>query len=177
MQNTWIFSSLRNLVNGNNSVFSFLQTLTELDEREKQVRQMETNLQRNEQLLAEQYERKTVEMREASRRLKEEYQHQLHLERIKYTDLEERFRKGEQQLELLEGKVKERENEIYSLKESLLNRPEVKLQSDMSLMLVEKVNVGFIFISRLRNLLFIFEFNVVHKNQLVQYILTLSNVS
>ncbi|XP_057309454.1 centrosomal protein of 120 kDa-like [Hydractinia symbiolongicarpus] len=117
------------------------RTLTELDEREKQVSQMETNLQRNEQLLAEEYERKTVEMREASRRLKEEYQHQLHLERLKYTDLEERFRKGEQQLKLLEEKVKGRENEIYSLKESLLNRPEVKLQSDMNLMLVEKVEL------------------------------------
>lgn len=39
----------------------------------------------------------------------------------------------------LEEKLKEKDDTIYALKESLTRRPETKMQSDMNLLLLEKV--------------------------------------
>lgn len=102
-------------------------------------------LQRNSESLTTEYDRKMVELREASRRLKEDYEHQLNLERTRYDDLQQRFQKQANETRELEGKLKERENEVFSLKESMIKRPEVKMQSDMNLLLLEKVLTGFVF--------------------------------
>ena len=48
-------------------------------------------LEKNKARLADEFDRKMVEMREASRRLKEEYQHQLQLEKNKQKDVDDRY--------------------------------------------------------------------------------------
>ena len=78
-------------------------------------------------------------MHEASKRVKEQCQHQIYLEQLHHSEAEERYKKLVEQLHEAENKLKDRESDIYRLKESLLNRPEVKLQSEMHLLLLEKV--------------------------------------
>lgn len=123
----------------------FYQTLTELEKRQKQIEEREGELQRNSKNLAAEYDRKMIELREASRRVKENYEHQLNLERARYDDLQQRFEKQNNEIRRLEEKVKDRENEVYSLKESMVKRPEVKMQSDMNLLLIEKVFLSIFF--------------------------------
>ena len=54
-----------------------------MSEEEQLLEQKKTHL-------ADEFDRKMMEMREASRRLKEEYQHQLQIEKNKQKDGEER---------------------------------------------------------------------------------------
>ena len=68
-------------------MYVIFQTLINLDQREKQIKDKEELLERSERKLSDEYERKTIELREASRRVKEEYEHQLHLEKIRYSGL------------------------------------------------------------------------------------------
>ena len=53
-----------------------------------------------------------------------------------YDDRYERLLKNYKELE---EKLKEKDDTIYALKESLTKRPEMKMQSDMNLLLLEKV--------------------------------------
>jgi len=66
--------------------------LTELESRQQQVAEQEMLLEKNKARLSDEFDRKMVEMREASRRLKEEYQHQLQLEKNKQKDTEDRYK-------------------------------------------------------------------------------------
>jgi len=116
-------------------------SMVDLEKREKQIISRENELQQKQRRFEEEFERKTIEMREASRRVKEEYEHQLHLEQLKTSDLEERNKKTLKLFNDIELKLQDRENEIYSLKENMLSRPEVKLQSEMNLLLLEKNEV------------------------------------
>lgn len=40
----------------------------------------------------------------------------------------------------LKQTIKDKDTELFALKESLMNRPDVKMQSDMNLLLLEKVS-------------------------------------
>lgn len=115
--------------------------MQDLEKREKYIISKEDELTKKQESLQQEFERKTIEMREASRLLKQEYEHQLNLEKRKANDTEERLNRTLTQLYQIEEKLKLRENEIYSLKESMLSRPEVKLQSEMNLLILEKVRI------------------------------------
>ena len=115
--------------------------MQDLEKREKFIVSKEDELTKKQQNLQQEFERKTIEMREASKLLKQEYEHQLNLEKRKTNDIEERLSRTLKQLYEIEEKLKLRENEIYSLKESMLSRPEVKLQSEMNLLILEKVRI------------------------------------
>ena len=115
--------------------------MQDLEKREKYIISKEDELTKKQESLQQEFERKTIEMREASRLLKQEYEHQLNLEKRKANDTGERLNRTLKQLYEIEEKLKLRENEIYSLKESMLSRPEVKLQSEMNLLILEKVRI------------------------------------
>ncbi|XP_066916000.1 centrosomal protein of 120 kDa-like [Clytia hemisphaerica] len=113
-------------------------SLSELQLKQRQVNEEEQLLEKKKAHLADEFDRKVCEMREASKRLKEEYQHQLQIEKNKQKEVEERYQRMVEHSQELERKVKEKDNEIYALKESLVKRPEVKMQSDMNILLIEK---------------------------------------
>ena len=117
------------------------KTLEELDGREKKVLEFDDQLQRKEKLLAEEYNRREVELTENLRRMKEEFEHQLLLERRKCADAETRSRQLEGEQVVLQQQLKEKDQELFALKESLVNRSEVKMQSDMNLLLLEKTEL------------------------------------
>ncbi|XP_065671488.1 centrosomal protein of 120 kDa isoform X3 [Hydra vulgaris] len=113
-------------------------TIQEVESHQKDLEKREVDLASKERLLKEDYNLKANEMQEASKRLKEQCQHQIYLEQLHYSEIEEKYKKVVEQLHEAENKLKERENDIYRLKESMLSRPEVKLQSEMHLLLLEK---------------------------------------
>lgn len=65
--------------------------MLELERRQRQVAEQEEHVEKSKVKLADEFDRKMVEMREASRRLEEDFRHQLNLERSKQKDAEERF--------------------------------------------------------------------------------------
>ena len=115
--------------------------MQDLEKGEKFIFSKEDELTKKQQNLQQEFEQKTLEMREASRFLKQKYEHQLSLEKQKTNDIEERLNWTLKLLYEVQEKLKLKENEIYSLKESMLSRPEVKLQSEMNLLILEKVRI------------------------------------
>jgi len=64
-----------------------------------------------------------------------------------------RFQRLSVQFKEFEMKLKDKDDEIFALKDSLTRRPEVKLHSDMNILLIEKVSLyqASYFFSKFRN--------------------------
>lgn len=87
------------------------------------------------------HERRMVELREASRRMKDDCQHQVEMERAKVRDAEEQKQKIVQQLREAEKRFHDKENELLTYKEQQMTKPEMKLEAELSLLRVEKVEL------------------------------------
>nr|XP_028604443.1 LOW QUALITY PROTEIN: centrosomal protein of 120 kDa [Podarcis muralis] len=114
------------------------KTLTDLEKREKQLVGAETELQRAKKELQAEHERNRQELQDAMRRVKEECMHQVELEKSRFRQLEEDKIRLQQQLYDWENKYKALEKEFQQYKEQQSSKPEIRLQSEISILTLEK---------------------------------------
>ncbi|XP_066472836.1 centrosomal protein of 120 kDa isoform X2 [Tiliqua scincoides] len=114
------------------------KTLTDLEKREKQLVSAETELQRAKKEVQAERERNLQELQDAIRRVKEDGIHQVELEKLKIRQLEEDKIRLHQQLHEAENKYKALEKEFQQFKEQQSSRPEIRLQSEISILTLEK---------------------------------------
>ena len=116
-----------------------MQTIADLEQRERKVAESEAEVQRLKADLLWEHEQKLSILREASTRMKEDFDHRIELERMKLEDMREQCKRYKDQLHAAEKRFNDKENEIVLVKEQLLDRPENKLQAELNLALLEKV--------------------------------------
>ncbi|KAM6110052.1 centrosomal protein of 120 kDa [Phoenicopterus ruber ruber] len=117
------------------------KTLRDLDKRERQLFSAESELQRVKKELQAEHERNLQELQDSVRRAREECAHQVELERSKIKQLEEDKLRLQQQLYEAENKHKNLEKEFQQYKEQQSSKPEIQLQSEISLLTLEKVEL------------------------------------
>ncbi|XP_005069102.1 centrosomal protein of 120 kDa isoform X2 [Mesocricetus auratus] len=117
------------------------KALTELENREQQLASAEVELQRERKELQSERERNLQELQDSVRRAKDDCVHQVELERRKLKQLEEDKHRLQQQLNDAEKKYKILEKEFHQLKDQQSNKPEIRLQSDINLLTLEKVEL------------------------------------
>ncbi|XP_070791797.1 centrosomal protein of 120 kDa isoform X2 [Pituophis catenifer annectens] len=114
------------------------KTLTDLEKREKQLVSAETELQRLKKELQAEYERNQQEVQDTIRRVRQECAHQIELERARIRQFEEDKNRAQEQLYEAENKHKVLEKEFQQYKEQQSNRPEIRLQSEIGILTLEK---------------------------------------
>lgn len=117
------------------------QALTELESREQQLVTAETELQRERKELQLERERNLQELQDSVRRARDDCVHQVELERLKLKQLEEDKHRLQQQLNDAENKYKILEKDFQQFKEQQNNKPEIRLQSEINLLTLEKVEL------------------------------------
>ncbi|KAL7988832.1 hypothetical protein Chor_007751 [Crotalus horridus] len=114
------------------------KTLTDLEKREKQLVNAETELQRLKKELQAEHERNQQEVQDTIRRVKQECAHQIELERVRIRQFEEDKIRAQEQLYQAENKHKALEKEFQQYKEQQSNRPEIRMQSEIGILTLEK---------------------------------------
>ena len=117
------------------------KTIIDIEKRERQLSASETELLRTKEEQRREHERKMVELREASRRMKEDCEHQIEMERAKVREAEDQKQSILLQLRDMEKRYQDKERELLNYKEQQLSKPEVKLEAELSLLRVEKVEL------------------------------------
>nr|KAG5699532.1 hypothetical protein BaRGS_033728 [Batillaria attramentaria] len=117
------------------------KTLEDLEKREKQLAANEHEVLRLRGELQREHDRKLQEMKEASRRMKEDCDHQVELERMKVKEMEEIIGRYKAELQESDRKYKALEREFSTFREQLNSKPEVRLQSEINLLTLEKVEL------------------------------------
>ncbi|XP_045422236.1 centrosomal protein of 120 kDa isoform X2 [Lemur catta] len=117
------------------------KTLIDLEKREQQLASAESELQREKKELQSERERNMQELQDCIRRAKEDCVHQVELERLKIKQLEEDKHRLQQQLIEAENKYKILEKEFQQFKDQQSNKPEIRLQSEINLLTLEKVEL------------------------------------
>ncbi|KAL1773367.1 centrosomal protein of 120 kDa isoform X1 [Sigmodon hispidus] len=117
------------------------KALTELEIREQQLATAEMELQRERKELQSERERNLQDLQDSVRRTKDDCVHQVELERLKLKQLEADKHRLQQQLHDAENKYKMLEKDFQQFKDQQSNKPEVRLQSEISLLTLEKVEL------------------------------------
>ncbi|MFT7797369.1 centrosomal protein of 120 kDa isoform X1, partial [Arapaima gigas] len=117
------------------------RTLADLEKREKQLAHAEMETQRLQKELKAKHEQSTRELQDSNRRLREDCLHQVDLERSKVRLLEEERSRLQQQIRDAESKYKQLEKEFQLYREQQNTKPEVRLQSEINLLSLEKVEL------------------------------------
>ncbi|RUS71785.1 hypothetical protein EGW08_020454 [Elysia chlorotica] len=117
------------------------KTLTDLEKREKKLLLNEQEVMKLRTDLQREHDRKLEEMKEASRRMKEDCDHQIELQKMKSKEFEEMIERYKK--EVADGLKKYRalENEFATYKEQQMKTPEVRLQSELNLLNMEKMEL------------------------------------
>ncbi|XP_068693226.1 centrosomal protein of 120 kDa-like isoform X1 [Montipora foliosa] len=117
------------------------QSIADLEKREKQLTLNETQVMQMKEQHEREHERKMAEMREAARRMKEDSLHQVEMERMKVKDLEQQKQRLVEQVYEAEKRYQAKENEFMAYKEQQLTKPEVRLESEINLLKMEKADL------------------------------------
>uniref|UniRef100_A0A8C2Y7S4 Centrosomal protein of 120 kDa n=1 Tax=Coturnix japonica TaxID=93934 RepID=A0A8C2Y7S4_COTJA len=117
------------------------KTLRDLDKRERQLLTAESEIQRIKKELQAEHEQNKQDLQDSVRRTREEFAHQVELERSKMKQLGEDKLRIQQQLYEAENKYKILEKEFQQYKEQQSNKPEIQLQSEINLLTLEKVEL------------------------------------
>ncbi|XP_010157510.1 PREDICTED: centrosomal protein of 120 kDa [Eurypyga helias] len=117
------------------------KNLRDLDKRERQLFSAESELQRVKKELQAEHERHLQELQDSVRRAREDSAHQVELERSKIKQVEQDKLRLQQQLYEAENKHKMLEKEFQQYKEQQSNKPETQLQSEITLLTLEKVEL------------------------------------
>ncbi|KAK7145416.1 hypothetical protein R3I93_013214 [Phoxinus phoxinus] len=117
------------------------KTLCDLETREKALAHAEAETQRLQREMRSEHEFSMRELQDSSRRLREDCDHQVELERSKVRQLEDQLTRQRQQLQESENKHKLLEKEFQQFRDQQSVRPEARLQSEISLMTLEKVEL------------------------------------
>ncbi|XP_070268635.1 centrosomal protein of 120 kDa isoform X1 [Myotis yumanensis] len=117
------------------------KTLIDLEKREHQLAITESELQQERRELKSEREQNLQELQNSIRRAKEDCVHQVELERLKIKQLEEDKHRLQQQVNDAENKYKILEKEFQQFKDQQSNKPELRLQSEINLLTLEKVEL------------------------------------
>ncbi|XP_015230032.1 PREDICTED: centrosomal protein of 120 kDa [Cyprinodon variegatus] len=117
------------------------KTLSDLEKREKQLAEAELQTQRLQRELRVEHDLTQKELQEASRRLQRECDHRVTLEREKVHLMEEERSRLLQQIADGETRYKQLEKEFQLYREQQNVRPELRLQSEINLLTLEKVEL------------------------------------
>ncbi|XP_044189124.1 centrosomal protein of 120 kDa [Thunnus albacares] len=117
------------------------KTLSDLEKREKQLAEAELETQRLQRELRAEHDLTQKELQESSRRLQQECDHRVALERDKGRLMEEERARLLQQLADGESRYKQLEKEFQLYREQQNIRPEFRLQSEVNLLTLEKVEL------------------------------------
>lgn len=117
------------------------KTLSDLEKREKLLAEAELETQRMQRELRAEHELTQRELQESSRRLQQECDHRVALERDKVRLMEEERGRLLQQIADGESRYKQLEKEFQLYREQQNIRPEFRLQSEVNLLTLEKVEL------------------------------------
>ncbi|CAL1540527.1 unnamed protein product [Lymnaea stagnalis] len=117
------------------------KTLTDLEKREKKLAINEHEVMKLRSDLQREHDRKLQEMKEASRRMKEDCDHQVELQKMKLKEVEEITNRYKQDLNESDKRYRALEREFSLYKEQQTKTPEVRLQSELNLMNMEKIEL------------------------------------
>ncbi|XP_075692280.1 centrosomal protein of 120 kDa [Rhinoderma darwinii] len=117
------------------------KALADLENRERQIASDEIELKKAKAELQLQCERSVQERQDSIRRVREDCVHQIELERLKVKQLEDDKLRIQQQLQDAEHKFKLLDKEFHQYKEQQSSKPEIRLQSEINLLTLEKVEL------------------------------------
>ncbi|XP_042371323.1 centrosomal protein of 120 kDa-like, partial [Plectropomus leopardus] len=117
------------------------KTLCDLERREKQLAEAELETQRLQRELRAEHDLTHRELQESSRRLQQDCDHRVALERDKVRLMEEERGRLLQQIAEGESRYKQLEKEFQLYREQQNVRPEFRLQSEINLLTLEKVEL------------------------------------
>ncbi|XP_029017049.1 centrosomal protein of 120 kDa isoform X3 [Betta splendens] len=117
------------------------KTLSNLEKREKLLAEAELETQRQQRELRAEHELSQRELQESSRRLQLECDHRVALQRDKVRLMEEERARLLQQIADAESRYKQLEKEFQLYREQQNIRPEFRLQSEINLLRLEKVEL------------------------------------
>ncbi|XP_034547360.1 centrosomal protein of 120 kDa [Notolabrus celidotus] len=117
------------------------KTLCDLEKREKQLAEAELETQRLQRELRAEHDLTQRELQESSRRLQQDCDHRVALERDKARLMEEERGRLLQQIADGESRYKQLEKEFQLYREQQNVRPEFRLQSEVNLLTLEKVEL------------------------------------
>ncbi|XP_075457021.1 centrosomal protein of 120 kDa isoform X1 [Ascaphus truei] len=117
------------------------KALADLDKRERHLASDEIELKKVKSELQLDGERGVQDRQDSIRRVREDCIHQIELERSKAKQLEEDKLRLQQQLQEAEHKFKLLDKEFHQYKEQQSSKPEIRLQSEINLLTLEKVEL------------------------------------
>nr|XP_040050626.1 centrosomal protein of 120 kDa-like [Gasterosteus aculeatus aculeatus] len=117
------------------------RTLSDLQTREKQLAEAELETRRLQKELQAEHDLAHRELQEAGRRLQQDCDHRVALERDKVRQVEEERVRLLQQMSDAEARYKQLEKEFQLFREQQNVRPEFRLQSEVNLLTLEKVEL------------------------------------
>ncbi|XP_040271889.1 centrosomal protein of 120 kDa isoform X2 [Bufo bufo] len=117
------------------------KAMADLKKREHQITSDEIELRNAKAELRLQCEQSIQERQDSIRRVREDCIHQVELERLKVKQLEEDKLRLQQQLQEAEHKFKLLDKEFQQYKEQQSSKPEIRLQSEINLLALEKVEL------------------------------------
>uniref|UniRef100_A0A8C8GWL9 Centrosomal protein of 120 kDa n=1 Tax=Oncorhynchus tshawytscha TaxID=74940 RepID=A0A8C8GWL9_ONCTS len=115
--------------------------LADLEKREKHLCHAEMEMQRLQREMRAEHELSMCKLQESGQRLREDCTHQVDLERSRVRQLEEERGRQQQQMLDAENKYKLLEKEYQQFREQQSIRPEIRLQSEINLLSLEKVEL------------------------------------
>ncbi|XP_060894833.1 centrosomal protein of 120 kDa [Labrus mixtus] len=117
------------------------KTLSDLERREKQLAEAELETQRLQRELRAEHDLTQRALQESSRRLQQDFDHRAALERERVRLMEEERGRLLQQIADGESRYKQLEKEFQLYREQQNVRPEFRLQSEINLLTLEKVEL------------------------------------
>ncbi|KAI4882818.1 hypothetical protein NFI96_025052 [Prochilodus magdalenae] len=117
------------------------KTLADLEKREKTLAHAEMETQRLQREMRAEHEFSMRELQDSGRRLREDCAHQVELERLKVRQLEEDLARQQQQLTEAEKKYKQLEKDFQQYRDQQNTRPEIRLQSEINMLRLEKAEM------------------------------------
>ncbi|XP_076859626.1 centrosomal protein of 120 kDa [Brachyhypopomus gauderio] len=117
------------------------KTLADLEKREKTLAHAEMETQRLQREMRMEHEFSMRELQDSGRRLREDCAHQVELERSKVRQIEEDLARHQQQMLDAEKKYKQLEKDFEQYRDQQNTRPEIRLQSEINLLRLEKAEL------------------------------------
>ncbi|KAM4710500.1 centrosomal protein of 120 kDa [Discoglossus pictus] len=117
------------------------KALADLEKRERQLTSDEVELKKLKAELQLNCERSIQDKQDSIRRVRDDCVHQIELERLKVKQLEEDKHRLQQQLQEAEHKFRLLDKEFQQYKEQQSSKPEIRLQSEINLLTLEKVEL------------------------------------
>ncbi|KAJ8262749.1 hypothetical protein COCON_G00152060 [Conger conger] len=117
------------------------KTLADVEKRERHLAHTEMETQRLQRDMRAEHDFSMRELQDSGRRLREDCAHQVELERSKVRQAEEDCSRLQQQIQDGESRYKQLEKEFQQFREQQNTRPEFRLQSEINLLSLEKVEL------------------------------------